>query len=484
VKVNYSALGVAEAHKESHPHMLSNSIGVLTMLDRLSDKAITKSMKQIMDGEDSLFRRHGRMATMNAPPDPDLEEEEEEGDPKQAPKSGFLQLQEQAKREVDFFENKCVSWPNKQQLTTNYLVGNLNVMFKAYLKETWMPNAMKKLLASRQQIDYERYKLGIVADAPAATRELVAAREVERRVAGILTHMRDTFNREALKALQDELTTRLSSFMISFHNGGICAVTKNFDVAVHLARLENDIRSIVADAIAKIPLHFSEKIHGALTAETREVRTNNGSFSLTTNIRDLGIFLPVISTVPSSMKLYFRAKELNNNLNLLIQLSQYSEYTDAIKEKCDVYFAVVQQKIEPKAAIVVDRFMACDSSWLSLVPDAKCENVSSTILVGPFVNAVVGAFVRECPPDCAFTNLHDSVPLGTERAAAQKRLEMLNEEFSDVGGAMMAIKAAFGLSEEYVDKMTSDVVWDETAEAPASVNKPKTAEEPKTAKNS
>ena len=471
MKVNYSTLGVAEAHKQAHPQMLTNSIGVLTMLDRLSKKAITTSMKQVMAGEDSLFKRHGWMATMNSPTDPDSDSEDEEdqegaaesaatGDPKEALKSGFLQLQEQAKREVKFFKKKCSSWPNKKQLTTNHLIEHLNEMFKDYLKETWMPNAMKKLLASRQQIDYERYKLGVVAEAPASTREIVAAREVERRVAGIMKHVRDAFNLEVLKALRDELSNRLTSFAASF-NGGTVLVTENSEAADKLATLEDEVLTIVNSAVSKVPLHWSEKIHGALISETTEIKSN-GNFSLTTNIAGLGMFLPVINAGRSSMQLYFRAKELNNDSGPLIQLSQYSEYTDAIKAKCDVYLTEVQHKINAKAKFLVDRFMACDSPWLSLVSDNKCEKVSVAILVDPFVNAVVGAFVRECPPDRAFTSLHNGVPLGTERADAQKRLEMLNKDYSDVGGAVMAIKEAFGLSEEEVDKMTSDVVWDET----------------------
>jgi hypothetical protein len=438
--------------------MLTNSIGVLTMLDRLSDKAIKTTMQQVMAGEDSLFTRHGWMATMNAPPDPDLQEEEPGGAAlPEAPKSGFLQLQEQAKREVEFFQTKCSKWPNQQQLTTNHLIGHLNVMFKDYLKETWMPSAMKKLVACRQQIDYELYKLGIVADAPASTREVVAAREVERRVAGIMKHVRDTFNQQVLKVLRDELNARVASFNV----GG---ATENPDAAHNLATLEGDIRIIVASAVAKIPLHWSDKIHGALTAETTETK-NNGKFSLTTFIPDLGMFLPVINTVSSSMQLYFLAKELNNDSGPLIQLSQYSQYTDAIKIKCDGYLIEVQRKIEAKAATVIDRLMACDSPWLSLTPDAMCEKVTATVMVGPFVNAVIGAFVRESPLDCAFKRLHDGIPLGTERADAQKRLEILNKDFNDVEGAVIAIKEAFGLSEEEVNKISSDVEWDDSARA-------------------
>jgi hypothetical protein len=316
---------------------------------------------------------------------------------------------------------------------------------------------MMKLVACRQQIAFDLYKLGIVAaDAPASTREVVAAREVERRVAGIMKHVRDTFNHQVLKVLRDELNARVASF----HVGG---ATENPDVADKLATFEGDIRIIVAFAVDKIRLHWSGKIHGALTAETMETKSN-GKFSLTTIIPDLGMFLPVINTVSSSMELYLRAKELNDDSGPLIQLSQYSQYTDAIKIKCDDYLTEVQRKIESKAATVMDRFMAWDSPWLSLVPDAMCEKVSATILVGPFVNAVVGGFVRECPPDCAFKRLHNGVPLGTERADAQKRLEILGKNIREVEGAVIAIKEAFSLSEEEVDKISRDVEWNPTAE--------------------
>jgi hypothetical protein len=329
-------------------------------------------------------------------------------------------------------------------------------MFKDYLKETWMLSAMKKLIACRQQIDYELYKLGIVADAPESTREVVAAREVERRFAGIMKHVRDSFNQQVLKVLRDELNARVDSF----HVGG---ATENPDVADKLATFEGDIRIIVASAVAKIRLHWSGKIHGALTAETMETKSN-GKFSLTTIIPDLGMCLPVFNTVSSSMELYYRAKELNDDSGPFIQLSQYSQYTDAIKIKCDDFLIEVQRKIVAKAATVLDRFMACDSPWLSLIPDAMCEKVSADILVGPFVNAVVGAFVRESPPDCAFNKLHNGVPLGTERADAQKRLEILREKNSDVEGAVIAIKEAFSLSEEEVDTISRDVEWNPTAE--------------------
>lgn len=179
VKANYSALAIAEDHKAEVPSIVENSIGVLTMLDMLSSRAIAKTMKQVMTGEEKMFERYGWVATMNAPPEPETEDGET-SDTGVAAQSGFRSLQKQAQREVDFF--KAMNWPEEKrsQLTTNNMIGHLNVMFKDYLEETWMPGAIKKLLARLQQIDFERLKLGIVAGSPVSSERNEARQLLEK----------------------------------------------------------------------------------------------------------------------------------------------------------------------------------------------------------------------------------------------------------------------------------------------------------------
>jgi len=329
-------------------------------------------------------------------------------------------------------------------------VGQLNLMFKNYLKETWMPGAMKKLLARLQQINFDRFKLGIVAGSPPSEQDRAAAKEVERRIGAIMKPIRDAFNKEVLVALRSKVTRLLPSR----------SVLENHEVGTILSDLRQKVKRCVDDAVNKITKYWTDKVHECLTAKTEETRDQD-TFGLTTVIKGLMSvqwMWPGVAA-PSRKGLFDLAKKQSETA-AFIQLSHYTDYTSKIREKCKAAVKNFQQNAKKNADFVLDRFVACDSPWLTLGPDEKCEKVVVVVDAVPFVNALVSAFVRDYPPDLAFMCLHEGVPLGKERADARALLDKFDKDYADVEGAIAAIKMAFSILPEDEAAMEREVEWE------------------------
>jgi GTP-binding protein EngB required for normal cell division len=440
IKANNAALKVIEDHDE----MCENTIGVLTMLDRLSSKEIAKTMKQVMNGEDS-FKQNGWVATMNRPLD-------EEDSAQALGASEYQLLNDQAEREVEFFTG--VPWPEerKKELTTSNLVVQLNSMFEIYLQEKWLPVAMQMLQAHLQQIDFEMLKLGIVEESPLAKQEEAAAMEVEHRMGSTMKPMREAFNTGVLMALRDEVTTLLASKSASLES------VSNQEVGVALENLGRDLKSCVDTAVAGITLYWTDKVHASLKAETTETKGAGTLLSLTTTIEGLDVSIPWTGAAGSRMELYKNAKK-QSEVTAFIQLSNYTDYTDAVIMKCAEIVDDFQARAKEGAEFVLSRFLAHDSPWLALVPDDKCEKVAVTVDSSALSNALVSAFVRYYPPDAAFLRLHEGVALGKERAVAREQLDQLTKDFDNVKGAVAAMKKAFAITLKDEATMAQGVEW-------------------------
>jgi len=317
---------------------------VLTMLDRLSSKEIAKTMMQVMNDEGS-FKHNGWVATMNRPLD-------EEDSAQALGASEFQLLKDQAEREVEFFNG--IPWPEerKKELTTSNLVVQLNSMFKIYLQEKWLPVAMQMLLAHLQQIDFEMLKLGIVGESPLAEQEEAAAMEVERRMGATMKPVREAFNTGVLVALRDEVTTLLASKSASL------ASVNNQEVGVALENLGRDLKSCVDTAVVGITLYWTDQVHASLKAETTETKGAGTLLSLTTTIEGLDVSIPwTTGAAGSRMELYNNAKK-QSEATAFIQLSNYTDYIDAVIMKCAETVGDFQARAKEGADFVLSRFLS------------------------------------------------------------------------------------------------------------------------------
>lgn len=455
---NWSTLRIVEDFESTHPSVVKNGIGVLTMLDRVAKKHRKKAMKVMTD--DTRFN-YGWVATMNEPvQDEEDDEAQEAKDAEEADEAettsheGFHRLKEQARREIDFFD-KEVDWPAREQLSTNIMIDRLNTMFKDSLRETWMPGAMKKLTARKEQLDYERLKLGLVLDATEA--EKAAAKEAKKRIDAIMNEVKAEFNSKVLLTLRAGVTELLTNI-----NGepGL----ENSEVGAKLEDVKRSVVELIDAAVQKVPAFWTEKVRDALTAETTEKSgSTNGTFSFVTQMKGLSTTIQKLGEM-TQMLLYKQTKQLKQEGDPLIQLANYGTYTDKITEKCAARVAQFQTDAKTSTDVIMERVFSDDSIWVEVVPDEECAKAKIEMTVDRISNALVGAFIRRHPHDAEFLNLHEGVPLGTEKGEARRRYDQLNADCSDVEKAIQAMRQAFDITQEAETTMTADLVWNESEE--------------------
>lgn len=475
IKANYTALAVAKAQSERHPELLDNSIGVFTMFDWLaSGKPVNQTLERVVLPDDSVdFTKHGWIATMNAPP------LKEDGSPRaRGVETGFEILQLQAANELDYFGRTIDAWKpalavDTQRLqelklklaakcTTNNLIGKLNSMFISYLKDSWMPKAVKELISAKERTEYSIFINGVITSGPSTEKDAIAGREVELRLSKVLGPMQEAFNAHVLHDYRRHLEAVFLCFNDSL--GGeddgtfIKVEIDNQTVEEMLDNLRKQLQDATNSALLKVPLHWTEKVYETICAEAVEEVDSEAQFGVSFSVAGLIAGASWFGKYASKM-LLFREIKKNKTAIPLIQLSNYPDYTRAIRAKCELIVQGLAKRMKENSAFMISRMFSLDSPWMCFAPNPQCSKISVKINHVQFKDAIIASLARVCPPGAVFLKLHEDISVGPEKDEAREKLGALNKELGDVTKALSAIEVAFGVEAERKAELADQVEW-------------------------
>jgi GTP-binding protein EngB required for normal cell division len=131
--------------------VLDKTIGVITRCDRAALLPQKTQVKQRLaqTGDAVVLKPHGYVATMNAPIN-------------SAGCSNLELLAEQALAEPRWFAaNNYQDEVNTGLATSDALLAKINVMFMKYVKDSWVPETLKKLTSEEQRLQMTQASLGL-----------------------------------------------------------------------------------------------------------------------------------------------------------------------------------------------------------------------------------------------------------------------------------------------------------------------------------
>mmetsp|Transcript_15492 Transcript_15492/g.54293 ORF Transcript_15492/g.54293 Transcript_15492/m.54293 type:complete len:188 (+) Transcript_15492:329-892(+) len=156
-----------------------------------------------------------------------------------------------------------------------------------------------------------------------------------------------------------------------------------------------------------------------------------------------------------------------------IQLSQYSDFTDAIVSICKDWYEPAVDSLRQDVEALAERLVEIDSPWLETKPhltkSAEGEassKVDVSCNIQGFLDALVSQVLRKIPSPNKLGSLADGVTVGTEKQVVVRKCKELKEELKRIQDARDGICRAFSISMDELAAMQGGLAAEVTV-APA-----------------
>jgi hypothetical protein len=319
------------------------------------------------------------------------------------------------------------------------LVERLEQWYSKYLNTTWKTNAMRKVLEKLHEKEFELKMLGVVPET--TEKDSLARQEVERRM-GLASPVKKMYHDFIAQKLYGRILGLVQRVAESVYEP---LVWEGYDVNEKLEGVKNMIISGISEIAAEVQTFWVGRIREILTAECK-VETDNDSQSVNVSLAFGGMTLNWFGS--SQPK---RAIQRAIRQQPFIQLSQYTEFTDAIISKCQAMYEEREEHLSKQGAQIAKQFVETGSPWLTF--EADRTDGSNELKVKPIVkesafgDALFCEFLRVIPSLKDLQSIHFGVTVGTETGAAIQRHEELREEIRKIISARDGIRRALSIDD-------------------------------------
>merc|ERR1712136_620380 len=373
----------------------------------------------------------GWFCTMLAPLDEDYYE-----------RHSYERLYTQKKNEIAFFSGGQAD-PNLRELFdqrkagASALVGSLTAEYYRHLHSTWMPSAMKKVLRALEEKSFECNMLGLKTVHTDQLIEIASA-EVRRRLGPVATAtLRSRFvNDKVCHQLYQEVLQSLG------HARETSWESACFEE--HLHHLTSPVLLIFDTFLEESVGTWVDDIRQLLSAKTRVKELsleseNEKKLSVETVAADVVLeFLPA----QTEEETYRSIKEKPP-----FQLSQYTQYTDALVTVCRELFTEAATDIKNEVQRLCQLLGNFESKWMNARLDfTDSTRVTISCDVEGFAMTLVTLCVRKWPSLDSLARLLNDVPVGCEDRWAIERRRTLDAEIKNIEAARDGIRNALAKS--------------------------------------
>jgi len=374
----------------------------------------------------------GWFCTMLAPLDEDVYYE----------RHSYERLYTQKNNEITFFSGEQAD-PNLRDLFdqrkagVSALVGSLTAEYHRHLHSTWMPSAMKKVLRALEEKSFECNMLGLKTVHIDQLMEIASA-EVRRRLGPVATAtLRSRFvNDKVCHQLYQEVLQSLG------HARETSWESACFEE--HLDHLTSPVLLIFDTFLEESVGTWVDDIRQLLSAKTRVKELSHES----KNEKKLSV-----ETVAAGVVLEFLPAQTKRETYRSIkekppfQLSQYTQYTDALVTVCRELFREAATDIKNEVQRLCQLLGNFESKWMNARLDfTDSTRVTISCDVEGFAMTLVTLCVRKWPSLDSLARLLNDVPVGCEDSWAIERRRTLDAEIKNIEAARDGIRNALAKS--------------------------------------